>query len=77
MGTSDGVGFEEIIFTNIDELIIDAGTNDGTGNNADRITIEDGAIRGYVSEVRFDDATVWTHADLLARAARSWQRPGS
>jgi Ca2+-binding RTX toxin-like protein len=38
-GTSDGVAFEEIIFTNIQTVVIDTGANDVAGADADEIAI--------------------------------------
>lgn len=38
-GTSDGVAFEEIAFTNIQALVIDTGANDVAGADADEIAI--------------------------------------
>jgi hypothetical protein len=38
-GTSGGVAFESITFTNIQTVLIDTGTNDVAGSDADIITI--------------------------------------
>ncbi|MCG8603185.1 MAG: LEPR-XLL domain-containing protein, partial [Verrucomicrobiales bacterium] len=40
-GASGGVAFEELIFTNINEVIVDATSNDVAGSDADTVTIAD------------------------------------
>ncbi|MGB3118401.1 MAG: LEPR-XLL domain-containing protein [Verrucomicrobiales bacterium] len=39
-GTSGGVAFEELIFSNLDEVILDAFSNDVPGGSPDRVVVE-------------------------------------